>query len=829
MDINPTFQQEQTTISRSDSYAEVVIPLALPKSYTWKIPLHLHSVVQVGMRVEVNFGKSKKYAGIVTAFVPKPADFQPKEILNVLDDEPLVHGTQLAFWKWIAAYYVCTEGEVMQAAVPSNFKLTSESILNWSEEHDGDFTNLNDNEYIVAEALLIRKQLKMTEIQQLLSNLSSVYPVIKSVVEKGVCYLAENLKEKYVPKTETYIELSPLYASEEPLQHLLNSWAKAPKQLELLLAYLHLSKTEKEVTQTGLLKMSGASTAQLKGLIQKGILNVSKRNKDRLPPLPPTIHIDFELSARQQEALEAVRASFQERKTCLLHGVTASGKTQIYIKLIEEELLKGKQVLYMLPEIALTAQIIRRLQQHFGGNIGVYHSKFNHNERVEIWRKVKSGSLKIVLGARSSLFLPFADLGLIILDEEHETSFKQQEPAPRYHARDAAIYYASLFNAKVLLGSATPSLESYHNASTGKFGLVKLTERFGATPLPEINIVDVKKFLSKQKLIITPSLEDAINDSLKQQRQIILFQNRRGYSPYLTCNVCGWIPQCIQCAVTLTYHKHKNKLACHYCGTNYPTVTTCSACGSQQFISKQYGTEKIEEHLLDMFPGARIARMDYDTVKGKHAHDNLIKLLEQHKVDILVGTQMVVKGLHFENVDLVGIIDADNILHFADFRVNERAFQLMEQVSGRAGRSNLQGKVMIQVNRTTHPVLAHLLKHDYEAFYQEEIEQRQRFFYPPFSRIIKLVCKHALNEVAEEAANVIATGMRKEFSTYVVGPAQPSINRVRNQYIWEILIRLPKQAAILQYCKQYIRQQILIVQSNKRYRSVVAYADVDAL
>ena len=810
-------------------FVEVIIPLALPKNYTWAVPTHLQHAVQPGIRVEVVLGKNKRYAGIIKKILTaKPEAFEPKDILNVLDNEPLLYPEQLQLWQWIAQYYMCSEGEVMQAAIPSNLKLSSESILIWNEERGYDFSDLGDAEYIVAEALDIKKELRLSEVQQLLGS-ANVYPVIKKLIEKGVCHVWEELKDKYKEKTETYITLNPVYHNEDKLADLLNNWSKAPKQMELLLSYLHLLKTEGEVTQPQLLKKSNASAAQLKGLSDKGILLVEKRATDRIRSLPKSIQIDFVLSDAQEKVLQEIRNSFIEKPVCLLHGVTASGKTEVYTKLIEEYILRDKQILYMLPEIALTSQIIRRLQKHFGGYIAIYHSKFNPNERVEIWNKVKNGETKVVIGARSSLFLPFKDLGLIIADEEHDASYKQQEPAPRYHARDAAIYYASLFKAKVLLGSATPSIESYDNCEQHKYSLVRLTERFGQVELPQIEIIDLKKVPTKEKgkIALTPSLITAIETSLQQKKQVILFQNRRGYSPYFICNTCGWIPQCQHCDVTLTYHKAKNKLSCHYCGTSYPVINTCAACGSHDFTQKNFGTEKIEELVAEQFPDAKIARMDYDSVKGKNDHDALIKLFEQQRIDILVGTQMVVKGLDFEHVNLVGIVDADGILNFTDFRVNERAFQLMEQVSGRAGRKDGKGTVLIQVSNIHHPVLQFVKQHDFTQLFAFEIGNRKQFDYPPFTRLIQVTFKHKEKHIAEEAANIMMHGLKVNFAKQSNGPAQPVVDRVRNQYLWEILIKLPKDAKRINLCKKEIQQQISIIQSNKRYRSVTILPDVD--
>lgn len=822
---------EELFIVTPAAYVEVIIPLALPKNYTWAVPQEMMDQVKVGCRVEVVLGKNKKYAGIVKRIHnDKPVAFIPKDILNVLDPEPIVVPQQMKLWQWMSAYYLCSEGEVMQAALPTHFKLSSETVLLFNEEAGEDFSHLDDEEFLVAEALLLKQELKLAEVQQIL-DANHVYPVINRLIEKKVCFVWEELKNNYKTKKENYVLLNPAFDNDDTLSDLLNNWSKAPRQMELLLAFLHLRKTEGEVTQPALLKKANASPAQLKGLTEKNILLVEKRAVDRIKYLPKNTNIDFELSDVQQSAYEKVQQSFIEKQVCLLHGVTSSGKTLIYVKLIADLLRQGKQVLYMLPEIALTSQVIRRLQKHFGGHITVYHSKFNQNERVEIWHKVKTGEAKIILGARSSLFLPFQDLGLIICDEEQDISFKQQDPAPRYHARDAAIYFASLFPANVLLGSATPSMESYYNAANGKYGLVELNERYGGIGLPTIEIVDTKKIFSKDKgkVIISPPLNDAIDASLAAQKQVILFQNRRGYSPYQVCMTCGWIPHCKYCDVSITYHKISNRLQCHYCGTWYPMITTCEACGNHHFSQANFGTERIEEELQEMFPQAKVARMDIDAVKGKHAHDTLIQLFEQKRIDILVGTQMVVKGLDFDNVSLVGILDADAIMGFADFRVNERSFQMMEQVSGRAGRKDKQGLVLIQLRNITHPVIQLVKEHDYKKFYEEEIVNRKNFFYPPYSRLIKITFRHKNNEVVTAAAMFFAGVIRQFFDKYMVGPAAPVVNRVRNQYLMELLFKLPKDAALISSCKQSIVETVAEMHQDKRFRMVTVIPDVDAM
>lgn len=810
-------------------FAEIIIPLALPKNYTWQIPDEMLATISVGCRVEVNLGKNKKYSGIVKRIHDdKPAGFEPKDILNLLDTDPVIQEYQLKFWEWLADYYMCTDGEVMSAALPSHFKLSSETVLIYNEEYGDDFSSLDNDEYMVAEALLMKHELRLTEVQQIL-DVTHVYPIVNRLIGKRVCYVWESLKQTFNSKKESFVLLEHEYDNEEKLSELLNSWGRAPKQMELLLSYLHLMKTQGEVTKTELLKKSSASDAQLKGLVDKGILRIEKRSVERLHYAPKDVNIDFELTPVQQQAYSVIQNSLSEKNVCLFHGITSSGKTHVYIKLIEQYLKKGQQVLYMLPEIALTSQIIRRLQKHFGGYIGIYHSKFSQNERVEIWNKVKSGELKIVLGARSSLFLPFLNCGLIICDEEHDSSYKQQDPAPRYHARDAAIYLASLTNAKVLLGSATPSLESYFNAKHDKYGLVELSERFGEVNLPVIEFIDTRTVAKKpgEKVMLSPKLLEEIKYTVHNDKQVILFQNRRGYAPYQVCMVCGWIAQCKNCDVSLTYHKFSNKLKCHYCGNIYPVSHTCQRCGSDKLVQRSFGTEKIEELLTTELEGIKVARMDFDSVRNKNAHDVLIQQFEQKKIEVLVGTQMVVKGLDFDNVDLVGILDADGLLHFADFRVNERAFQLMEQVSGRAGRKET-GRVVIQTINPVHPVLQHVARHDYVGMYNEEIEKRRQYFYPPFSRVIHLQFRHKERDVVFDAAHSFAKALDVPYGKFIVGPAEPVVNRVKNLFLMELLLKLPRDSQLITKCKEDILKEIVSLHSESKFKKVTIVPDVDA-
>ena len=808
-------------------YAEIIIPLALPKNYTWAIPTELADGVMIGMRVEVMLGSNKRYAGIIKKILTeKPAGFNPKHILGILDDAPIVYPAQLQLWEWMASYYMCTEGEVMQAAVPSHLKISSESIFILNEDAAIDSLHLNDTEYIISEALQIKKQLSLVEIQKLLDK-KSVYPVINKLIQKGICSVEETMHDKYTIKVENLLHLHSDYHTQNALEQLMNDWTRAPKQLALLLAFLHLQKTEGQVQQKALLEKSGAAHAQLKALIDKGILVIEKRKIDRLAvdlSLGNT-HL-HQLSVAQQLAYDSILEQMKTHSVNLLHGITGSGKTQIYAALIEHAIQTNQQALYMLPEIALTAQMIRRLKQYFGGKIAIYHSKFNPNERVEIWNKVKSGEIKIVLGARSALFLPYHNLSLVIIDEEHDASYKQQDPAPRYQARDTAIYYANQLGAKVVLGSATPSIETYYNAMQNKFGYYHLKERFSEGALPQMLIVDTKK-QNEQSAILTPQLLEAIQTTVAKNKQVILFQNKRGYAPYMICETCGWIPHCKQCDVSLTLHKGKNMLSCHYCGAAYPVVHTCEACGKQSFKQKSFGTEQIEEKLALALPQLRIARMDLDNIKGKNEHDHLIQQFERREIDVLVGTQMVVKGLDFEHVDLVGIVDGDSLLNFNQYRVNERAFQMMEQVSGRAGRKNDQGKVIVQLSQTNHPIVAFVNTHDYHAFYEYEINNRKHFAYPPFSRLMSILFKHKENHIAEEAANHFLKSLDPNIQKTVMGPAQPIINRIRNKYIWELCVKITKQPQQLAIAKKQLLHFIQLISVHPRYKSVQIIIDID--
>jgi primosomal protein N' (replication factor Y) len=813
-------------------YADVILPLALPRNYTYQIPEALQEDVLPGCRVTVQFGRNKKYAAVVKEVHSRaPQSYATKPLLDLLDPEPILYPLQLKFWEWLASYYMCTEGEVMHAALPAHLKLTSETRLVFNPAFSGNFSDLADDQYILAEALEVRQVLSMDEVQQLLEK-QQVYRVVQELLEKRVCFVEEELREVYRPKEEKFVRLHPRFATEEDLVTAFEEVGKAPRQMETLLAFLHLQKADGIVRQSTLQKKAGSSSAVLKGLVEKNILLIESQVVERIPSGQEDIHIDFTLNDAQQQAYTHIGACFQEKSVVLLQGVTSSGKTMLYIKLIEQMLQAGKQVLYLLPEIALTAQIVQRLQKHFGHRIGIYHSRFNNNERVEIWNKVKDGTYDVILGARSSLLLPFQQLGLVILDEEHDSSYKQQDPAPRYHARDAAIFYAGLAGAKVLLGSATPSMESAYNAKTGKYGHVQLGERYGGMQMPDIELVDMKTMRpGKQSPVpyLSHRLKELMEATLEADKQIILFQNRRGYAPMVVCQTCGWVPHCSHCDVSLTYHKYRHQLHCHYCGNRYPVPTVCAACGSPHLVHRSFGTERIEDDLVTLFPKSRIARMDLDAVRNKEAHHKLIGLFEQRQIDILVGTQMVVKGLDFDHVQLVGIVNADNLLNYPDFRVNERAFQLMEQVSGRAGRKQGRGKVIIQTMQTGHPVLQWVMQHDYEMCYQQEIGERERYFYPPFSRLIRIRLKHRKQELVREAATVLESRLRPLFADHLLGPSAPLVGRVRNYYLVDFLLKLPRRLEVLQKAKADLRHHAMELQASREFRRVMVIPDVDCV
>lgn len=810
-------------------FAEVVLPLAISRNYTYRIPFELNQTIKVGQRVVVQFGKNKVYTALVYQISTEaPTLYEAKYIISVLDDTPLVTENQLRLWQWISSYYMCYIGEVMNAALPAAMKLASETKIILNREYEFDKSLLNDKEFLVVDALELKEFLNISDIMKVLGQ-KTVMPVIKSLNEKRIILISEELNDRYKPKLETFVKLHRVYNDPNQLKELFSILERAPKQVDLLMVYLHLSKIRPTLTKKELLEESGASAAVFNALVEKDIFRTEKKEISRFSEPEIELIKNFSLSAAQENSLTEIKEGFEANLPVLLHGVTASGKTQIYIKLIESCLKENKQTLYLLPEIALTAQMIQRLQAHFGDNVGIYHSKYNDNERAEVWQKVLKNQFKIILGARSSVFLPFADLGLIIVDEEHETSFKQFDPAPRYNARDTALYLSHLHKASIVLGSATPSIESYYNATSGRYKLVTLTERFGGVQLPEIQVADLQqeRKLKSMKSHFSSLLFNEIELALNKKEQVILFQNRRGYAPMLMCGTCGFTPKCINCDISLTYHKHDNKLHCHYCGFKDDIFYRCPACGSTQIEQKGFGTEKIEDELAILLPTVRIARMDLDSTRSKYGYQQLINDFEDRKIDILVGTQMVTKGLDFENVSLIGVLNADAMLNFPDFRAFERSFQLMTQVSGRAGRRSSRGKVIIQSNQPTHKIIEWVMYNKYEPFFKSELAERSGFHYPPFYRLIQIDIKNKNQELVNLSAEFLAKELRTQLGKRVLGPEVPLITRIRNYYIKTIMIKIEKENVSIAKVKQIVQAAIDHFYTQKENRNSLIKIDVD--
>lgn len=823
---------------RADYYANVILPFPLGKPFTYAVPESLKSTVKPLHRVVVPFGKKRLYSGIVVKIHEhRPIGFEIKSILDILDPTPVINPIQLDFWQWMASYYMCTVGEVFKAALPSGLKLESETkvIFNpTSEEFE-----LNPTEELIVEILQEKHVMSIQALADAIKK-TNVLKAIHSLVEKELVILDEQLKEAYKPKKVPYVILTRPFDSKEKLNSLLNELAKAPKQLDLILSYLSLSayfqNGATSIKKSLLMEKAKTSAAPLKALEDKGILSVIYKETDRLEPgkhPPSEIHT---LSPVQQQKLEEINLSFNTHTVTLFHGVTSSGKTEIYIHLIQKELEAGNQVLYLLPEIALTTQIINRLKAVFGKKVGIYHSKFNDAERVEVYNKVlkfdtsPEESYPVVLGVRSSVFLPFSKLGLIIVDEEHENTYKQYDPAPRYHARDSAIMLASMHKARVLLGTATPSIESFYNSKSGKYGYVELTKRFKDIKLPEIHLVDLLDMRRKRKMksMFSPLLLSSVEEALNQKEQVILFQNRRGFSPYLECATCGWIPHCIHCDVSLTYHKFTNTLVCHYCGYAMKRVAVCQACGNQTMETRGFGTEKIEDEVAIFFPQARIMRMDLDSTRRKKAYEQIISDFEKHRIDILIGTQMLSKGLDFSNVSLVGILNADNMLQFPDFRAHERSFQLMMQVSGRAGRAKKQGKVIIQTSHPQHNIIQCVLDNNYLEMYKSQIYERKQFRYPPYFRIVRISLKHKNKDMVNQAADELAVLLKKQFGYRVMGPEFPLVNRIQSWFIKNIFVKIERDKSF-EKAKEMIFTMSGEMKQKDGYKALQLQFDVDPM
>jgi len=819
-------------VASTQTYVSVILPMAVPKPFTYYVPESLMDRVAFGKRVEVQFGRGGKLytALVIDIHRQAPQGYRPKAIISVLDETPLIYPLQVDLWRWIAAYYCCTAGEVMNAALPANLKLSSETRLTLSPIFDQDYSNLEDKEYLIAEALHVQQEISINDVRKILDQ-QTVYPLIKRMIDKKIIYVKEDLKEKFSPKTVGCVRLQEPYASRpELLEEAFEKCSRSTRQVEALMAFVQLSRQQEHVRKQDIYQKVKVDGQVLKAIAKKGVFELYDQEMSRIAGYEEEITDNPQLSGQQERALAAIREQLTGKSVVLLHGVTGSGKTRIYIELIRETIERGEQVLYLLPEIALTTQLINRLQRHFGDHITVYHSRLNNNERVELWNKTRKGQ-PIIMGARSALFLPFKKLGLVVIDEEHDQSFKQYDPSPRYHGRDAGIYLAHLHGAPALLGTATPSIESYHNAQRGKYGLVEMTERFGGLQMPEIQIIDAKDELKKQKMKshFTSVLIEEMQRTLERGEQVILFQNRRGFAPTYRCLDCGWHAECIHCDVSLTYHKFHGNLRCHYCGYQTQLPPECPACGNKQLTLKGFGTEKIEDELKVFFPEAQIGRMDLDTVRSKHAHARLINDFEEHRLQILVGTQMVTKGLDFESVGLVGVLSADQLLQFPDFRSSERGFQLKTQVSGRSGRKHRRGKVVIQAFNTAHPVLQEVRNNDFAGFFDRERNERQEFAYPPYVRLIKITLKHRKPQVLNDATRIYDQYIKGQLGSLVIGPAIPFVSRVRSYYLMDFLVKLPREARKIKSTKRHILEGIDHLQGKEGFSGVRVNVDVDPL
>ena len=815
-------------------YVDVIVPLPIASQYTYSLPTEWEESVQEGCRVVVSFGRKKFYTGIVTkVHYAAPDGYETKDIEEVLDTSPILLPRQFQFWEWLASYYLCTLGDVYKAAMPSGMKLESETVVVYNDEFEATYP-LGDSEQRLLDLLSTDKEQCVTQLQRAI-GLKNILPIVKRLLDKEAIFVKEDLKRNYKPRTEARVRLVNRELDEPGMMTLFNELSRAKKQLAVLMKYVELSgwagrgEYLKEVSKKNLLEKAEANSTIFNGLVDKGIFEVYYQEIGRLDKSEVATMEGNTLNPAQQEAFQGIMDSFRQKNVCLLHGVTSSGKTEIYIHLIQEALKAGKQVLYLLPEIALTTQITERLKRVFGKRLGVYHSKFPDAERVEIWTKqLGEEEYDVILGVRSSIFLPFKRLGLVIVDEEHENTYKQQDPAPRYHARSSAIMLASMYGAKVLLGTATPSVESYFNATSGKYGLVELKERYKDIQLPHIERVDIKELAHQKRMQgpFSPMLVKEVHDALERKEQVILFQNRRGFAPMMECHTCGWVPKCKNCDVSLTYHKGMNQLTCHYCGCTYQVPRSCPACGGVELMNRGFGTERIEDDIQLIFPEARVARMDLDTTRTRSAYEKIIADFEQGKTDILVGTQMVSKGLDFQNVSVVGILNADSMLNYPDFRSYERAFQLMAQVAGRAGRKNKQGLVVLQTKSPELPVIHQVMRNDYEQLYYDQLAERQMFRYPPYYRLIYVYLKHRKESVLDMAADAMATMLRSGLGDRVLGPDKPSVARIQTLYIKKMIVKV-EQTASMTKVRDYLMAVQRSIVEDERFRSLIVYYDVD--
>ncbi len=810
-----------------DHYVDLILPLAISQTYTYKVPPHLEGALELGMRVVAPLGKRKLYTAIVARLHQEPPQgFEAKYIDDIIDQEPILSQKQLNFWQWIADYYLCNPGDVMAAALPSGLKLESEMVVQRNLLKEIVEEELNDAEYLIVEALDSQERLSIKEITEI-TGFKNPLGTVKDLLSKRYIVLEEELKQAYKPRKRRMVKAGPLLHPEDS-DAAFQIVGKAEKQRQLLLSYWVLRNEEGQISAAQLLKKSGAGESSLKSLAKKELLEIFYQEDQLQLKGMDTIQELKALNPHQEKAYQQIKS--EDQKPILLHGVTSSGKTEVYVQLMADALKQKRQVLYLVPEIALTTQLILRLQRYFGDQLLVYHSRFSDRDRVETWLKLKKMGDQpcLVIGARSSVLLPFQNLGLIIVDEEHETSFKQFEPAPRYHARDAALVLAQMQGAQTILGSATPSFESYFNAQRGKYLLVEMNQRFGDIALPEIKAINLKEQRHKKLMRghFAQGLVDQIEATLKAGKQMILFQNRRGFSTFLQCETCGHVVQCKNCDISLTYHRYQHRLRCHYCGYNTPPPAACPACKSKNLKTLGFGTEKLEDDLKLMFPEAKVQRMDLDTTRKKKAYENIITAFEEGETDILVGTQMVTKGLDFENVGLVAIMNADTLLYFPDFRSHEKAYQMLSQVAGRAGRKGEQGLVLIQCSDPQHPVILDVMAHRYRNTYTRELLERQEFHYPPYYRLIRLNLKHRDRPHLEERARLLAANIKRAFGNRMMGPEFPLAARLRGQYQMEILIKL-ENGIKLKSAKASLKEIVEDFQAEHRSKAISIIYDVD--
>lgn len=822
-------------------YAEVLLPVPIAGAFTYRVPADMEGSIAVGHRVIVPFGRRKSYTGIVTALTPfEPKGYEVKEISMRIDDRPIVRHPQLKHWAWIADYYLCTPGEVYRAAVPAGLKIESETFISPVAGFEEDENNrLSTRELALLEGLLETGEKRVRlDVLSKKTGISAVGPVVNSLLARNAVMISENLVERYHARKETYVRLTAVRGDSDELHAAFDAVKKGGKQETALLTLIELSgfmrqglEEPLEVTRSALMERAGVTSSVIAAMAKKGIVEVYTRKVSRFSYTGRPVRELPELSEYQQTALGEIHRSWLEKDVTLLHGVTSSGKTELYIHLIDYAMKQGRQALYLVPEIALTTQLTTRLQRVFGDKVLIYHSKFSDNERVEIWNRLLDDSApKVIIGARSSVFLPFASLGLVIVDEEHESAYKQQDPAPRYNARDAAIVLARMHGAKTLLGSATPGVETYRKACTGRYGLVELTRRYEGGELPEMKIVDMTEARKRGQVkgIFSDELRADVGEALSRGMQSILFLNRRGYAPVARCKQCGYVPKCDHCDVSLTYHRRIDKLLCHYCGTPYQVPEVCPACKEPGIEVLGYGTERIEEEVDACFPDAVIARMDLDTTRNKDGYEGIIEDFSAGKSQILVGTQMVTKGLDFGKVSVVGVVNADAVLNFPDFRAAERAFNMIEQVAGRAGRRSGDGKVAIQTYSPSHPLFPFLVAHDYKGFYEYELAERQRYNYPPFVRVIYIYVKHKDPVAVGTVASEFAARLRELLGTRVSGPEEPTVGRVQTWYIRRIMLKIEINASISKV-KTLLNEVRIDMTNRGRLSGASVYCDVDPM